>query len=152
MKVSACSSPTDHSPYQGYPCNWLHQLNTNFHSTLGLREDRFENLFRQLDLKKNSYDFHLWTFQCYAILRHQTGIERSWEYAIYVGDTDKGTNFITEDNKDKRRRKNESKLRVSWEFKNLKNLSSLMLTTSWNIDDFLNDFWDGGNIQYQKNF
>ena len=127
-------------------------MNNNFHGTIGLREDRFRNFFRQLDLAKDSYDFHLWTFQCYSILRHQTEMERFWEYAIYVGDTDKVINYITEDNEDKKRRKNESKLRVSWEFQNLKNGSSLMLTTSWNMDNFFNDFWDGGNIQYQKTF
>jgi len=27
-----------------------------------------------------------------------------------------------------------------------------MLTTSWNMDDFFNDFWDGGNISYQRIF
>jgi hypothetical protein len=27
-----------------------------------------------------------------------------------------------------------------------------MLTTTWNIDDFFNDFWDGGNISYQRTF
>ena len=103
-------------------------------------------------MKKDSYDFHLWTFQCYAILRHQTEIERFWEYGIYAGDTEKFTNYVTEDNEDKRRRKLESKLRVSWEFQNLKSGSTLMLTTSWNIDNFFNDSWDGGNIQYQKTF
>ena len=138
--------------YDSIDFYWLHQLNSNFHWTIGFREDRFRNFFRQLDLAKDSYDFHLWTFQCYGILRHQTEMERFWEYAIYVGDTDKGINYITEDNEDKKRRKTESKLRVSWEFQNLNNSSSLMLTTSWNIDNFLNDFWDGGNIQYQKTF
>jgi hypothetical protein len=43
-------------------------------------------------------------------------------------------------------------MRVSWEFQNLSRESALMLTTSWNIDDFLNDFWDGGNISYQQTF
>jgi len=138
--------------YDSIDFYWLHQLNSNFHWTIGFREDRFRNFFRQLDLAKDSYDFNLWTFQCYGILRHQTEMERFWEYAIYVGDTDKGINYITEDNEDKKRRKTESKLRVSWEFQNLKNGSSLMLTTSWNMDNFFNDFWDGGNIQYQKTF
>jgi len=138
--------------YSSIDFYWLHQLNINFHGTIGLREDRFRNFFRQLDLTEDSYDFHLWTFQCYAILRHQTEMERFWEYAIYAGDTDKVTNYFTEDNEDKRRRKTESKLRISREFKNLKNGTSLMLTTSWNIDNFFNDFWDGGNIQFQKTF
>ena len=130
----------------------LYPLNTNFHGTLGLREDKFTNYFRQLEMTKENYDFFLWTFQVYTILRQQTQIDRFWEYAIYTGDTEKVTDFLTDENEDNRRRKYESKMRVSWEIKNLKTDSSLMLTSTWNLDNFFNDFWDGGNIKYQKTF
>ncbi len=131
---------------------WLYRLNTNFHGTIGLREDKFANYFRQLEIKRENYDFFLWTFQVYTILRQQTQIDRFWEYALYIADTEKETDFLTNENEDNRRRKNESKMRVSWEIKNLKNDSSLMLTSTWNLDNFFNDFWDGGNIKYQKTF
>ena len=55
---------------------WLHQLNSKFHGTIGLREDRFTNYFRQLEFTKENYDFFLWTFQIYGILRQQTQIDR----------------------------------------------------------------------------
>ena len=131
---------------------WLQQLSDNYHGTIGVREDHFRNFFRQLDLVKNSYDFHLWTLQFYGIVRHQTSVNRFWEYALYAGDTEKVTNYINEENENDKKRKPEAKLRVSWELRDIKNESSLMLTTSWNLDNFFNDFWDGGNISYQRTF
>ena len=131
---------------------WLHPLSEKFHGTLGLREDRFRNIFRQLDLSLDDYDFHLWTVQLYGILRHQTETDRFWEYGLYAGDTDKVTDYLSAEQQDKTRRKTEVKFRVSWEFQDLNRESALMLTTSWNMDDFFNDFWDGGNISYQRIF
>ena len=122
------------------------------HGTLGLREDHFRNYFRQLDLDYDSYDFHLWTLQLYGILRHQTAQDRFREYGLYAGDTDKVTNYLSAEREDKSSRKPEVKLRVSWEFQDLSNQSAFILTTSWNIDDFFNDFWDGGHISYQRTF
>ncbi|MBC8260000.1 MAG: hypothetical protein H8E38_13355 [SAR324 cluster bacterium] len=138
--------------YRSIDLYFLHPLNTELHSTIGLREDYFQNLFRQLDLEKDSYDYHLWTLQFYAILRQQTAVDRFWEYGLYGGDTDKVTNYLSTAMTDKTRRKHEAKLRVSKEFRNLSNHSALMLTTSWNLDNFFNDFWDGGNISYQQTF
>ena len=138
--------------YSSTDLYWLHPLSDKLHGTLGLREDRFQNIFRQLDLALDDYDFHLWTAQLYGILRHQTETDRFWEYGFYAGDTDKVTDYLSTERQDKTRRKNELKLRVSWEFQDLSRQSALMLTTSWNMDDFFNDFWDGGNISYQRIF
>ena len=138
--------------YSSKDLYWLHPLGERLHGTLGLREDRFQNIFRQLNLELDNYNFHLWTAQIYGILRHQTDLDRFWEYGFYAGDTDKVTDYLSTNKQDKKRRKTEVKVRVSWEVKDLSRESALMLTTSWNIDDFLNDFWDGGNISYQQTF
>ncbi|MBT5795509.1 MAG: hypothetical protein HOI10_11665, partial [Deltaproteobacteria bacterium] len=138
--------------YRSTDLYWLHPLSEKLHGTLGLREDRFQNIFRQLDLALDDYDFHLWTVQLYGILRHQTETDRFWEYGLYAGDTDKVTDYLSAEQQDKTRRKTEVKFRVSWEFQDLNKESALMLTTSWNMDDFFNDFWDGGNISYQRIF
>jgi len=131
---------------------WLYPLNSEFHGTIGLREDKFQNLFRQLDATYDDYNFHLWTLQLYGILRHKTSIDRFFEYALYAGDTDKVTNYLSAGREDKVRRKPELKMRVSWDFQDSSNQSALMFTTSWNLDNFFKDFWDGGNISYQKTF
>ena len=131
---------------------WLKPLNSEFHGTIGLREDKFQNLFRQLDATYDDYNFHLWTLQLYGILRHKTSIDRFFEYALYAGDTDKVTNYLSAGREDKVRRKPELKMRVSWDFQDSSNQSALMFTTSWNLDNFFKDFWDGGNISYQKTF
>lgn len=138
--------------YSSIDLYWLKPINIKYSGTVGIREDYFRNFFRQIDLPKNNYDFHLWTLQIYGIVRHQTTINKAWEYAIYAGDTDKVTNFLDEDKEDEKRRKPEGKLRISWEFRNIKNESSLMFSTSWNLDNFFNNFWDGGNISYQRTF
>ncbi len=138
--------------YSSADLYWLHPLSAELHSTIGLREDRFQNLFRQLDVAYDNYDFHLWTLQLYGILRHQTALDRFWEYGLYAGDTDKVTNYLSTERVDKKRRKPEIKLRVSWEFLYLGNQSAFMITTTWNVDDFFRDFWDGGNISYQQTY
>ena len=138
--------------YNSTDLYWLHPLSEKLHGTLGLREDRFRNILRQLDLALDNYDFHLWTAQIYGILRQQTAPDRFWEYGLYAGDTDKVTNYLSAEQQDKTRRKTEVKLRVSWEFQDVSNKSAFMITTSWNMDDFFNDFWDGGNISYQQIF
>ncbi len=130
----------------------LRPISSKIHLTLGLREDLFQNIFRQLDQTTTNYDFHLWTAQIYGILRYQTNAQRFWEYAIFVGDTEKVTDFLSDVWSDKKRRKNEAKLRVSWEIQDLISESALLLTTTWNVDNFLNNFWDGGNISYQYTF
>ncbi|MBG56225.1 MAG: hypothetical protein CL935_03735 [Deltaproteobacteria bacterium] len=131
---------------------WLHPLNSEFHGTIGLREDRFQNIFRQLDVPFDDYNFYLWTLQVYGIIRHKTAIDRFFEYALYAGDTEKVTNYLSDVRADISTRKPEVKMRISWDFLDLSNQSALMFTSSWNLDNFSKDFWDGGNISYQKTF
>ena len=152
---SESSSPDNREQqllYSSADLYWLHPLNSEFHGTIGLREDRFQNLFRQLDVSYDDYNFHLWTLQLYGIIRHKTSLDRYREYALYAADTDKVTNYLSADREDKTSRKPEVKMRVSWDFQDSSNQSALMFTTSWNLDNFFKDFWDGGNISYQKTF
>jgi hypothetical protein len=87
-----------------------------------------------------------------GIIRHKTSMERYLEYALYAANTEKVTNYLSVEREDKKRRNPELKLRLSWDLEDSSNQSALMFTTSWNLDNFLNDFWDGGNISYQKTF
>ena len=138
--------------YSSADLYWLQPLNSEFHGTIGVREDKFQNFFRQLDVPYDDYDFHLWTLQLYGIIRHKTSMDRYLEYALYTADTDKVTNYLSSEREDKARRKSEIKMRLSWDFQDSSNQSALMFTTSWNLDNFFKDFWDGGNISYQKTF
>ncbi len=152
---SESSSPDNREQqllYSSADLYWLHPLNSEFHGTIGLREDRFQNLFRQLDVPYDDYNFHLWSLQLYGIIRHKTSMDRYLEYGLYAADTDKVTNYLSAGREDKVSRKPELKMRVSWDFQDSSNQSALMFTTSWNLDNFFKDFWDGGNISYQKTF
>ena len=152
---SESSSPDNREQqllYSSADLYWLHPLNSEFHGTIGLREDRFQNLFRQLDVPYDDYNFHLWSLQLYGIIRHKTSMDRYLEYGLYAADTDKVTNYLSAGREDKTIRKPELKMRVSWDFQDSSNQSALMFTTSWNLDNFFKDFWDGGNISYQKTF
>ena len=138
--------------YSSTDLYWLYPLNAEFHGTIGLREDRFQNIFRQLDLPFDDYDFHLWTLQLYGILRHKTSIDRFFEYALYAGDTEKVTNYLSTDRVDKESHNSELKLRLSLDLQDSSTQSALMFSTTWNLDNFFKEFWDGGNISYQKTF
>ena len=131
---------------------WLQPLNSKFHGTFGLREDAFLNEFRQLDQPADSADYTLWTFQLYGFLRHQTAADRFWEYGLYAGDSDFAKDFLVSDSLDEHTRTLEVKLRISWEWMHLEKQASLIFTTTWNIDDFFNNFWDGGHMGYQRTF
>ena len=152
---SESSSPNNREKqllYSSADLYWLQPLNSEVHGTIGLREDRFQNLFRQLDVPYDDYDFHLWTLQLYGIIRHKTSMDRYLEYALYAADTDKVTDYLSAGREDKATSKPELKMRVSWDFQDSSNQSALMFTTSWNLDNFFKDFLDGGNISYQKIF
>ena len=78
--------------------------------------------------------------------------ETAWETGIYLGAVDRSL-FNLEDSSKKADRGLEGKLRISWEVRNdYAGGGALMFTSTWNLDNFANDFWDGGNVTYQRTF
>ena len=138
---------------------WLQPYNESLHATIGVREDRIRNLFRQHQSDEESYDYHLWTLQLYGILIHKLSANPGWEYGFYIGDTEQATDYIASSVEDLRTRRVESALRVSWVLSHLNDEADLVFSTTWNIDEFTTDLdeffrviWDGGQISYQHTF
>ncbi len=153
--TSTSSSPDNRSQkllYETTDLYWLLPLSQALHATFGFRQDRFKNRFRQLDNPTESHDFQLWTRQMYGILRHQTQPDDAWEYGLYAGDTEKSRDYLVTSKEDELKESIEVKLRVSWTIINFDDHATLMMTTTWNMDDFFNNFWDGGNMLYQRTF
>ncbi|MBF0278227.1 MAG: hypothetical protein HQM13_10565 [SAR324 cluster bacterium] len=124
--------------------------------TAGTQYDRFQNRYRnQLDnpalpLKSFNYRFETWQF--FSMVQHPWNPNLSWEYGLYAGNAVELKNHISKLETDKFGKKLESKLRLSWEWHSTDKKSFLLLISTWNIDDFLNNFWDGGGVSFQMSF
>ena len=141
--------------YYSWDYYWLQPLDETWHGTLGMREDRIENKLIQFGDDSASSDFHLWTLQLYGTLIQRNQPDSAWEYGLYLGDTEKGTDYLAPSIKDLLVRKYESSLKISWIMNDLSQDSELMFTSSWNLDDRIisfASFWDGGHISYQQVF
>ena len=120
-----------------------------------MREDRIENKLIQFGDDSASSDFHLWSLQLYGTLIQRNQPDSAWEYGLYLGDTEKSTDYLASSTKDLLVRKYESSLKISWIMNDLSQDSELMFTSSWNLDDRIISFaslWDGGHISYQQVF
>ena len=131
---------------------WLHPISANYHGTLGLRYDSFTNHFVETQKPEDSLDFNLQTLQLYGILLDSNAENMAWEYGLYAGDTEKSKKFLESSREDELVRRVEIALRISLEIRKPEENSVLLFTTTWNIDDFFNNFWDGGSMSYQKTF
>ena len=131
---------------------WLFSLESNDSITLGFQYDQFQNRLRDLKDINQDFNYHLQTLQTYAILLSPQTPTMAWEYALYIGEAEEATDFLKEMNPDKRSRGMESKLRISWEYHTVQGKDTLLLSTTWNLDNLLRDFWDGGNVSYQTMF
>ena len=109
----------------------------------------------QLGDDNGSSNFHLWTFQLYGILIQRNQPDLAWEYGLYLGDTEKATDYLSSSNTDRHVRKYESSLRISWVMNDMAHDAELMFTSTWDLDDKALNFvtlWDGGHISYQQIF
>ena len=120
-----------------------------------MREDRIENKLIQLEMTVLVRIFIYGLFQPYGTLIQRNQPDLAWEYGLYLGDTEKGTDYLAPSTKDLLVRKYESSLKISWIMNDLSQDSELMFTSSWNLDDRIISFaslWDGGHISYQQVF
>ena len=126
--------------YYSWDYYWLQPLDETWIGTLGMREDRIENKLIQFGDDSASSDFHLWTLQLYGTLIQRNQPDSAWEYGLYLGDTEKGTDYLAPSTKDLLVRKYESSLKISWIMNDLSQDSELMFTSSWNLVDRIISF------------
>ena len=131
---------------------WIRPILNNHTLTLGTRYDRFRNLFRDLNDQDESYNYLFSTWQVYGTWLHPWGSWWNLDYGLYVGDTLEEKDNLTNDEPDKSDQGVEAKLRISFEIVNLNNDGHLFFTSTWNVDNFFADFWDGGQGAYQTRF
>ncbi|MGK5090880.1 hypothetical protein WDW89_02550 [Deltaproteobacteria bacterium TL4] len=137
--------------YHSADIYWLDQLTSKSHLTVGIQYDRIQNTLRNLSNEHQSLDYYYQTLQLYLLLLRAYTENASWEFGLYNGDSKELQDFITNVKKDTEGHSLESKLRISWEYRYTRS-DYLLLTTSWNMDDLLGNFWDGGHLSYQTTF
>ncbi len=130
---------------------WIRPILNNHTLTLGTRYDRFRNLFRDLKEQNESFNYRFQTWQIYGTWLHPWGDWWNLDYGLYLGDTLEEKKKLTEAS-NKTSQGIEAKLRVSLELYNLDNEGHFFFTTTWNVDDFFANFWDGGHVAYQTRF
>ena len=131
---------------------WVRPILTDHTLMVGTRYDRFRNLFRDLNDQEESHNYLFDTWQVYGTWVHPWGSWWNLDYGLYVGDTREEKNNLTNEAPDKLDQRVEAKLRISLEIFNLNKAGHLFFTSTWNVDNFLADFWDGGQGAYQTRF
>ncbi|MBF0287592.1 MAG: hypothetical protein HQM14_07215 [SAR324 cluster bacterium] len=131
---------------------WMRPVLEKYQITLGLQHDRFRNLLRDFSDSRDSFDYTFETWQLYAELLHPWNPNLNWEYGVYLGDASEVKNYLAFTKNDKDGRSLESKLRVSWEWHSVDQKAWLLLTSTWNIDNFADNVWDGGAFSTQVRF
>lgn len=131
---------------------WLRPIWHKHTLTLGTRYDRFRNLLRNLSNQDESFDYQFDTWQVYGTWLHPWGSWWNLDYGLYVGKSKEDEDFLTDVKTDSSGDSIEAKLRIGLELYNLDNEGHLFFTTTWNVDNFFADFWDGGHGAYQTRF
>ena len=153
-EVTISPDPSDHR-YQ--EASWSQQilqadgpLAQDWYLNAGLRYDMFRHHLLQLNAVNESEENTIYSYQWFGSMRQLLGNETAWETGIYLGQVDKSIINLNDFSKEEDRGP-EGKLRISWEVRNdYVGGGALMFTSTWNLDNFANDFWDGGNVTYQR--
>ncbi len=131
---------------------WIRPVLEKYQVTLGLQHDRFRNLLRDFRDVQESFDYTFETWQLYAVMVHPWNPNLNWEYGIYLGDASEIRDYLTPARSDKDGRSLEAKLRVSWEWHSVDQKAWFLLISTWNLDNFADNVWDGGGIATQVQF
>ena len=155
-EATTSPNPADH---RNQEVRWSSQilqadgpLARDWYLNAGLRYDMFQHHLVQLNTTNKGEENIIFSYQWFGSMRQLLGNETAWETGIYLGEVDRSL-FNLEDSSKKADRGLEGKLRISWEVRNdYAGGGALVFTSTWNLDNFANDFWDGGNVTYQKTF
>jgi hypothetical protein len=155
-EVAISPDPADHRHQEASCSSQILQadgpLAQGWYLNAGLRYDMFRHHLLQLDAINKSEENIIHSYQWFGSMRQLLGDETAWEAGIYLGQVGKSI-INLEDFSNKEDRSHEGKLRISWEVRNdYVSGGALMFTSTWNLDNFANDFWDGGNVTYQRTF
>ncbi len=120
--------------------------------TLGVRYDEFGNDFEVKQSPKKSEEFQLVSTQVYNVFKHHWKPQYAWEYGLYAGWVERTIDYPAFDKPPDQESSFQAKLRISFEILHEADTGSLLWTTTYNLDELLDNFWDGGNITYQKTF
>jgi hypothetical protein len=159
QKRREASFSTDLADHRYQEVSWSSQtlqadgpLGPDWYLNVGLRYDHFQHHLLQLNATSDSEENVIRSYQWFGLLRQILGTETAWEIGVYLGLVDK--TIVNLENLSKEQLGGvEGKLRTSWEVRNnFPRGGALTFTSTWNLDNFANDFWDGGNITYQTIF
>jgi len=140
-----------HVQYLSHEVYWIRPVAKD-ELTLGGQLDRFGNRLRDLNDVNKSFNYLMETWQAYGIWLQRWKRDMNWEYGFYLGQVHESEKHLTGVRQDKGGKKMEAKLRVSWEWFSPDNKSTVLLSSTWNIDSIPKDFWDGGALGYQTTF
>ncbi|MBF0236174.1 MAG: hypothetical protein HQM12_00595 [SAR324 cluster bacterium] len=124
---------------------------TAHHLTSGVRWDRFVNDVHDRLNERMNYDYKLETLQAYGVFRQQITPQKALEYGLFAGDAEELTEWHVQHFR-KDSHGIEAKLRVSLELLSPSAQDVIMFSTTWNLDELLTDFWDGGHLSFQTVF
>lgn len=134
----------------------LYWINNDFDGnrelTLGFRYDTFKERLRDYLAQTNSYDFELSTWQAYSSLNYTYSLHQAWDLGLYLAWSDRSKRYVSSSTYEYDDSGIQAKLRTSWQYHSTDKSSVLLITMTFNLDDFIDDPGDGGGIYMQTRF
>ena len=131
---------------------WINEMDHGMEWTLGFRVDDFRNRERTPFDPVGEFDFIFKTMQLYGSYYRPYSSHQAWDLGLYYGDISKRRDYRDSAVSDSRRGYRESMLRMGWNIFSIDHITELTLAVSWNLDDLMNDSFDGGSARFHTEF
>jgi hypothetical protein len=131
---------------------WFRKMGTRDEWTLGLRYDDFVNEERTPPDDTTSFDYTYLTAQVYTSYYHPFSAHQAWELGLHLGQASQEYDYLDPSTPDTDEDRFEAKLRAAWELFSIDQTSALTIALSMNLDEIIEDPFDGGAVRFRTQF
>ncbi len=131
---------------------WIRSMGLDKEWTIGIRHDAFRNAERTPLVSATEYDYVLETTQLYSTYYVPFASQQAWDLGLYLGHSSERRSYLDASIDRSRENYFEAKLRTGWEVFSSGRGSALTLALSWNLDNLVDDTFDGGSVRFRAAF
>lgn len=138
--------------YRSVNAYWIRAMGRGKEWTIGIRYDDFRNRERTPSVPAAEFDFLFKTAQVYGDYYSPFAAHQAWELGLYLGDVTKQRDYPDASVNGSRQGSFEAMLRTGWDIFSIDHATALTLAVSWNLDDLIQDSFDGGSVRFRSEF
>ena len=131
---------------------WIRSMDRDQEWTTGIRYDDFRNAERTPATPAADFDYVVKTVQVYTTYRAPFAPYQAWELGLYVGGASRQRDYVNASVDSPVNKYFEAKLYTGWQLFSITQSSALTLAVTWNLDDLINDTFDGGAVRFRTEF